>query len=745
MKRQQWRQSSLMQDWHERLSIVLVGIFLLQFVLWIEKEEGLWLPETIMLVKLALLATITLELFRRLHLALRCLLQAAFLICATAYVLDYAPVGREITKLRDLGFLLYDNYIQLAPYIWFVLSAWVITLIAISIMQRKRFIIIILVATVIGFAIRDSFGTLVLWKQTAAVIFSGLLLSVICHFTELKKDNPAGWPPISRFFPWVALPATLLVPLVVFLGTLAPDVQPMVTDPYTIWNNIQGHRLFSNNMKSALFPYSGQSVSGYSRDDSSLGGQFSFDYTPVMTVAASQPSYWRGESRSLYTGEGWMLSDVERRMPLLSVSAGVPLPQDPATDTSQLKTVELTQTITMNDLGKEFPVLFGAYSMERIESVTDTRADTGFLPLQWSSRLSELRWISEGRYTYPVSYTITSKVPIVDETSLRKLPVELSSRAGFEEYLQLPESLPSRVKELALQVTQSATNLYDKTKLIEQYLANTYPYTSTPDVSKGESQDFVDRFLFDIKEGYCDYYSTAMVVMARSVGIPARWVKGYATGEVNGDGEYTVRNSDAHSWVEVYFPGYGWLQFEPTSGFTLPAYLSDEQVVQEPLPEATTEPEMASSEEMSAGPEAALPDTQNSGLSRIFVWGAGFLAIALGSIWVNRRRIPALKRVWPKLDTNQRTVLEFHRFLRFANKKGYVRLEHETVREAMRRWGGQDKWVGKEELESMLLLFEKAKYSGLSISDEELSEVTQKVQRLSQGIKEQTEKWNANY
>lgn len=733
MKQQRGRQSSLMRDWHQRLSVVLVGLFLLQIILWIEKEEALWLPETVGLVKLTLLATITLELFRRLPAALRCLLQAAFLIAATAYILDYVPVGREITKLRDVGLLLYDNYIQLAPFIWFVLSAWAITLIAITVMQTKRYVILILVATVVAFAIRDSIGDLDLWKQVAAVIFSGLLLAVICHFAELKKDNPAGWLQISRYVPWVALPVALLVPLVIFLGTLAPAIRPVLTDPYTMWNKLQGHPFLANGHNSAIFAFGGQSMSGYSRDDSSLGGQLSFDYTPVMIVNASQPGYWRGESRSLYNGEGWALSDAERRTPLSSISAGVPFPQDPAADSTRLQTMEVAQTITMTDLGKEFPVLFGAYAIHRIESVTDTRADAGFTSLQWSVRLSELRWTGNGRNTYPVSYTLTSKVPIVDVASLRKLPAELSALAGFEEYLQLPESLPARVRELASRVTQSGTNLYDKTKLLEQYLASTFPYTSTPDLSKGQSPDFVDRFLFEIQEGYCDYYSTAMVVMARSIGIPARWVKGYGTGETSGEGEYTVRNSDAHSWVEVYFPGYGWLQFEPTSGFTLPAVLADDKAVSEPLPETTTEPEQPSEEKMSTEPEAVLPETPKNSLSQIVIWGAGIAVIILASIWVNRRRIPALNRIWPELDTNQRTVLEFNRFLRFAKKKGYSRLEHETVREAVGRWGAQDKWMEKEELESLLLLFEKAKYSGLRISDEELSEVSQKVREIKLG------------
>lgn len=749
MNQQRWWERRLLRDWQEQLSVVLTGLFLLQYVIWIQKEDGMWLPETVAIVKLTLLATIVVEMFVRLHRALRYVLQLASLLFVTGYILDYAPVGRgifgmhdggfllrNISRLQDVGFLLRDNFIQLVPFIWFALSAWFITLLTIKIMQTKWCTIMALIVTVIAFAIRDSFGTIMLWEQVAVVIFCGLLLSILRHFAELKKNHQADWSLLSRYSPCIALPVTLIILLIVFLGTLAPDVRPVVTDPYTAWNNMGGTKL-SFNGRSVLLPFGGESMSGYSSDDSSLGGQLALDYTPVMSVAAPQRSYWRGETRSLYTGEGWILSNVERRTPLSSVSTGTSFPQDPVLDPSQLKTVEVTQTITMADLGKEFPVLFGAYAIDRVKSVTYAGAEPGLSPLQWSSRLSELRWIRDGRHTYPVSYTIASKVPVVNEAALRQLPLELSNRAGLEEYLRLPETLPSRVTELALQVTQSGMNMYDKAKLLEQYLSATYPYTTTPDLSKGESRDFVDRFLFEIREGYCDYYSTAMAVMARSIGIPTRWVKGYAPGEANGDGSYTVRNSDAHSWVEVYFPGYGWIEFEPTSGFSLPTYGSEEGIVAEPLPvpEPSAVPELPNEAKLPAESGIPQPEPEGSSLSRSIGWGAGAVAAAifLSLVWVKRQRIPLLRRIRPvdrQCDTNQRAVLEFERFLRYAKQKGYSRLEHETVREAVRRWSVHGLGAAKEDLDSLLLLFEKAKYSGLRISDEELAAVIQKVQHL---------------
>jgi hypothetical protein len=80
-------------------------------------------------------------------------------------------------------------------------------------------------------------------------------------------------------------------------------------------------------------------------------------------------------------------------------------------------------------------------------------------------------------------------------------------------------------------------------------------------------RDVADYFLFDLRQGYCDYYATAMVVLARMAGLPARLVVGYASGTYDPENaRYVVTEADAHSWVEVYFSGYGWIEFEPTAG-----------------------------------------------------------------------------------------------------------------------------------------------------------------------------------
>lgn len=134
-----------------------------------------------------------------------------------------------------------------------------------------------------------------------------------------------------------------------------------------------------------------------------------------------------------------------------------------------------------------------------------------------------------------------------------------------------PKTPPAseRVRDLALTITDNAKGRYQKVVAIESYLKKNYSYTLEP--KRDESLPPVEDFLFKNREGYCDHFSTAMAVLLREISIPARLVTGYVTSEWNDLGRfYTVRQRNAHSWVEVYFPSYGWVSFDPTPPATSP-------------------------------------------------------------------------------------------------------------------------------------------------------------------------------
>jgi transglutaminase-like putative cysteine protease len=131
-------------------------------------------------------------------------------------------------------------------------------------------------------------------------------------------------------------------------------------------------------------------------------------------------------------------------------------------------------------------------------------------------------------------------------------------------YLSLPDTVPDRVLALARDLTATAPTPYDRALAIEFYLRE-FPYSLDLPFPP-RSQDVVDYFIFDLQKGYCDYYATSMAVLARAAGLPSRIAVGYASGMYDMDLEaYVITEDQAHSWVEIYFPDYGWVDFEPTA------------------------------------------------------------------------------------------------------------------------------------------------------------------------------------
>jgi len=131
------------------------------------------------------------------------------------------------------------------------------------------------------------------------------------------------------------------------------------------------------------------------------------------------------------------------------------------------------------------------------------------------------------------------------------------------ENLQLPSIIDQRIRKLAEQITARQATKFQKARGIEQYLLSQYGYTL--ELPSSLAADPLANFLFNRKKGHCEYFATAMAVMLRTLGIPARVVNGFRGGEYNDiTGSYIIRAKDAHSWVEAYFPDYGWYTFDPT-------------------------------------------------------------------------------------------------------------------------------------------------------------------------------------
>jgi hypothetical protein len=299
--------------------------------------------------------------------------------------------------------------------------------------------------------------------------------------------------------------------------------------------------------------------------DHLLSGEVALSEEVVMTIRTGEFApmedihitvnvpryYWRSIVYDNYVGAGWVTSfstrqDYPPNSPLIPglLNGYKPLHLE----------VEMSQPE-----GKLFwsGILFSAdvpfTANWRVRPQSDLFADQATL------LLADLFAATSNATTYHAEAYVPRAVISQMRIASTEYPDEIRTK-----YLQLPSTVPARVRQLAQDLTQSQPNAYDKAKAIEEYL-RAYPYDLEVPVPP-EGQDVADYFLFDLKKGYCDYYATAMVVLARASGIPARFVSGYSSGYYDAENaRYVVREMNAHSWAEVYFPEIGWVEFEPTA------------------------------------------------------------------------------------------------------------------------------------------------------------------------------------
>ncbi|MEZ0395338.1 MAG: transglutaminase domain-containing protein [Anaerolineales bacterium] len=202
-----------------------------------------------------------------------------------------------------------------------------------------------------------------------------------------------------------------------------------------------------------------------------------------------------------------------------------------------------------------------------------------------------------------------------------------------EHYLQLPPDLPPAIADLARQITAGAATPYDKAVAITDYLRREITYSPRlPPTPSGRNT--LAWFLFDHKAGFCNYYATAEVVLLRAVGVPARLAVGFSEGQATSPGWRTVLQRHAHAWPEVYFPGLGWVEFEPTASEPPLSRPDSEAETQAEAPPFTPPPAALPQEETES---AALPAAQNPGglrpinsLTNILLTFAAFLLIIVG-------------------------------------------------------------------------------------------------------------------
>lgn len=274
---------------------------------------------------------------------------------------------------------------------------------------------------------------------------------------------------------------------------------------------------------------------------------------PLQGAPVNVPRYyWRSTVYDQYYGTGWLTSITTKQ----SISAETPLVPG------------LLNGYRVVHLDVEFARPSGRIFWSGVLFSTDipitinwrVRPTSDLFADQTALLQSDMFAASSTTTSYQADVYVSTATVNELRAASTEYPPELLNR-----YTGLPGSVPERVRTLAKEITEGITNPYDKAKAIETYLRENYPYDlNVP--APPEDGDVADYFLFELKKGYCDYYATTMVVLARANGLPARFVSGFAPGSYDApNAEYVVRELNAHSWAEIYFPGIGWIEFEPTS------------------------------------------------------------------------------------------------------------------------------------------------------------------------------------
>jgi transglutaminase-like putative cysteine protease len=286
-------------------------------------------------------------------------------------------------------------------------------------------------------------------------------------------------------------------------------------------------------------------------------GAFDLGDTPVLQVKADIPVYLRATTADRYAGQAITSSDtttttLDTNVDLLSQDA---IPQSRGLLTAQVTVLASRTTVAF---APDAPLRFS------MPTELDTRGDPND--------------VATIRLDTPIQqnqqYTVVSAVSTATNQELRAAGEDYPAWVR-ERYLTLPRSLPRRIVDLAHDVTGGAPDGFDKATALEGYLRDNFTYTTHVDPIPTD-QDWVDYFLYESKQGYCDYFATAMVVMLRAEGVPSRVASGFAPGDFDQNtGLSIVRENHAHSWVEAYFPRYGWITFEPSSIRAIPPRVED--------------------------------------------------------------------------------------------------------------------------------------------------------------------------
>lgn len=626
---------------------------------------------------------------------------AFFSIDAISYILSDLRVNFEALFAQDWAMttdifrtVLFFSLLWMAVYL---IHYWV---------SFRLSIFLFYILTVVFIAVLDTFSPYNGDTAIIRIMVVGLMLAGLLHLARWLEGHRIN-ETMDRLAGFI-IPLFLMVAASTAIALYLPKAGPIWPDPVPYITSFSGEGGPGPGTVGRI---------GYGVDDSELGGSFVGDDTPAFQVEVEDGQYWKVETKDTYTTKGWELSEEVAEPVVYGNGERISTEFEPGTEEESVNAVL--------DMEQDFPFILYPYGTETIQM--DGEFSYSYAPTD-----QKIQPLLSGAPVEPERVELQFNEPTYSLTGLRETTVEKLAELPpeFDRYKQLPEELPQRVRDLAAEITMNSETVYDQARAIENYFErNGFEYSLTDIPVPEEDQDYVDQFLFDTKRGYCDNFSTSMVVLLRSLDIPARWVKGFNEGvqidvETDSDSEiYQVTNNNAHSWVEAYMPGVGWMLFEPTIGFTgtsqidfdLDIETSDPE--EQELPERPEQPEVEDQDEAAAAANNNGPSfwertgdfiADNKGA---FIFGAiAFLLLATVMFIKRHKWLPKiLVPYYNRRNGKQTFEKAYLRLLKQLDLYGIKRQEGQTLMSYARYI---DAFFGTKEMTRLTASYEQAVYGG---------------------------------
>jgi transglutaminase-like putative cysteine protease len=417
-----------------------------------------------------------------------------------------------------------------------------------------------------------------IWFLAAYLFFSLLLVArlIYLHYhAGWQQDRVFLHSYVGTDLSRITLQITIVLVLVAWI---APTVASALSPAQDIWDQVTKPWIaIRDRLDNAVAALRNQVSGVYNMYGADLalgrGTDLSDD---VFLVVAPQPDpplyfryYWRARVYDHYDDGQWSTTIVSDTRRIAPGRANLPFSE---TEEHWTSVFTVTTAVPMTTLYAPADLVWTSYAAQA--DLADNLDDTvDVVALHATPPLGA-----------GTTYRVHSSLSTATIAQLREVgtdyPLWVTSR-----YLQLPSGIPPRVYELARQIASELDNPYDIAAAITSYLRTYIRYSETISARRPSGQEAIDWFLFDLREGYCTYYATAEVIMLRSLGIPVRLAVGFSQGEresgrdvyiVDKNGRrfrawsedsriLVVRRSDSHAWPEVYFPEFGWIEFEPTA------------------------------------------------------------------------------------------------------------------------------------------------------------------------------------